>query len=400
MYLRTLRAVRPSFFYAIKSLLFVFAMLLAWLVFRTHPAFAQRQLFFNPASLANGKSSVFYNVNSFGADDAVPLSTIFLNNGWGGPFHPKDMNNLDLFWNTDAGATYKTWRIAAFYRGELYLKANNDTVEFLRTIQLKQNLPTGRTFNIDLNARGFTATGLEASKGFDLASIGFPKGLTLGVTARYLKGYMVQQGSLTGTATPTSATTYDFNLALNYMYDHDFIYKRPDTVSGTGDGYSFDLGLNYVINPDISAELVLRDIFGRIYWNNIPYTDATATSQTQFFDSEGYMEFKPTISGYESYKDFTQYIPLKADTSITYHKGPFLISPEVMLIEYEGALYWLNTAYRINSRTWLDFGYNFNFNAFSVGLDYKTFSFALSANDIDFYKTGALGLNLSLAFPL
>ncbi len=393
------RAARPSRFFILRGAALFPLVFLALLFPASRPASAQYPASFNPAALARAAGGPFLDVQSFGADNAVPLSAIFLGHGWGGPFNPENTNHLDLFWQADAGAVYKSWRLAVFYRGELFAKASRDTMEFLRMTELKQDLPVGRTFNLDLNARGFAASGFEVSKGFDLAPLGFPEGLTLGVTARYLKADMIQQGTLTGTVTPTSARSYDFNLLLDYVYDRNYLYERPDTVAGTGDGYSFDLGLKYVLDPNLSAGVVLRDLFGRIYWYDTPYTTATAGSQTKFFDAQGYMEFRPTISGYESYKDFTQHIPLKMDAEITYNKGPFSVRPAITFIEYERPLCWINGAYEINPALALNLGYNFNYSVPSLGLSYKALSIDLYANDMDFSRASALGFDIAASLP-
>lgn len=395
MDLRDGRAFRPSLFFSFKSAFFLFLLVFAGFL---PPAFAQYPASFNPATLAQGTNSAFFDMKGFGADDAVPLEAIFLNKGWNGPFSPHDTNHLDMFWNSDVGVSYKTWRLAAIYRGELFLQANRDAIELLRMIELKQNLPVGKTFNVNLNARGFAAEGLEVSKGFDLSPLGI-KGLSIGVTARYLKGQMIQQGSLTGTVVPQTAKSYDFNLFLDYVYNHNYIYNRPDTVPGTGDGYSFDIGLKYVLNPSLSGELIVRDLLGRIYWHKTPFTTATATSQTKFFDENGYMQFRPTISGYESYKDFTQYIPLKTDATITYTLGRFQAIPTVTFIEYERPLYWIDAGYRLTREMALNLGYNFNYNAVSAGFAYGPFSFGIYGNSVDLARVSALGVNLALMVP-
>lgn len=349
---------------------------------------------FNPATLTDRPDGVFIEGQGFAADNALSLQAIFFDK-WEGPFTPSERNNLDIYWKTDTGLVYRGWRIAGFYRGELFAETNKDTVEILRMINLEQELPVGRKFEIDLKGEGFSAHGIEVSRGISLDS--FVTGITVGFTARYMKGEMVQEGTIKGDATATGPTSYDFDLSLDYIYDENLIYDRRDTSSGTGDGYSFDFGVRYEFSKRLLGEVLVRDLGGRIYWRDVPYTTADATSDVKSFDEDGYQVYRPTIRGYESYKDFTQKIRQKTDIIISYTDGPFTITPTVNLIEYR-PLYWLDLGYKATENTSFNAGYNTNYRAFSIGTSYKKASLNLYSNDIYLNRAGVVGLKLSLQY--
>lgn len=348
---------------------------------------------FNPANLSEMSNGVIVDVRTFWGSNALPLRAIFMDE-WDdeGPFKPRHTNRADVYWKTDAGVIYRGWRLAGFYRGELFMRANKDTVEIFRMLNLKQELPVGRQFDIDLSAKGFSARGIELSKGINLNII--IKGITAGITARYLKGEMIQEGTLTGNATPATPKTYDFDFYLDYIYDRNFIYKRKDTIPGYGDGYSFDFGIKYIYK-EFSGEVLFRDILGRINWKEVPYTTADATSATKYYDKDGYMAFRPTIRGYESYKDFIQKIPLKTDISLTYKKDPFILSPTVNFIEGR-PLYWIDIEYEAAKDLSFNIGYNINYKSVSIGTKYKKALLKAYANNLDLNNAMALGINLSL----
>jgi hypothetical protein len=350
---------------------------------------------FNPATLTNSTNAIFIDARTFWADNALPLRAIFLDEGWEGPFRPEDTNNLDVFWKTDAGIIYRGWRLAGFYRGELFMEANRDSVEILRMLNLKQELPIGRTFNIDLKAEGFSAKGIELSSGFRIKGIGSGNSLALGFTVRYIRGEKIQEGTIKGNITPANSKEYDFDLNLDYVYDENYVYKRRDTVPGTGDGYSFDIGIKYDFNDIFSAALLFRDIMGRIYWKDVPYTIADATSATKYFDKDGYMKFRPSISGYEGYKDFTQKIPLKTDIVVTYKKDSFKVCPTINFIKGR-PLYWIEVGYSTTPELSFDLGYNTNYKSISIGTAYKKALLKMYINDISFKNAMAVGLNLAL----
>ena len=388
---------RPPFFLSLNSH-FVAAVILLSVLCLVPPTFAQSPISgFNPATLVDSTDGVFIDIRTFWADNALPLRAIFLDKGWEGPFRPEGTNKLDVFWKTDTGIIYRGWRLAGFYRGELFIEASKDSVEILRIINLKEKLPVGRTFDIDMMSEGFSAKGVELSRGFHIKGLGSGSDLAVGFTVRYMKGEKIQEGTIKGNATPTDPKAYDFDLQLDYIYDENFVYDRRDTVSGTGDGYSFDAGMQYNFNDSLSAEILFRDILGRIYWKGVPYTTADATSATKYFDENGYMAFRPTIRGYEAYKDFTQKIPLKTDIMVTYKKDLFTLSPAINFIKGR-PLYWIDIGYKATENLSFDIGYNTNYKSFSIGTAYKKAILKICANDINLNSAMAISLIMSFRY--
>lgn len=348
---------------------------------------------FNPAVLSDKPAGVFIEGSAFSGSGAVGLKAIFLDE-WDGSFHPDDENHADLYWRTAAGVAYGGWRTAVFYRGEAFLKSNRDTLEFLRMANLKKLDPAG-ALDIDVSIKGFSATGIELSKGFSLD--GLLEGLDAGVTARYLRGHQIQEGSLTGTAVTTSSVTYDFDIFLDYVYDTNLVYDRPDAIAGNGDGMSFDVGFRYVYSPALKAELLFRDVLGRIYWKNVPYTTANAASDVITFDESGFQQYNPTISGFESYKDYTQKLQLKTDLSVSYTRGPFLLRPEVNFLGDGHALKWVFAGYEAWS-TLFTAGYNFDYTAVSLGVMHRNFRLQAFTDDLDIEDANALGVSFAAGY--
>jgi tetratricopeptide repeat protein len=344
---------------------------------------------FNPADLAGVDRAVFFEGRGFAADNAGLSVLGLLRNDWGVTAAPQSSNRALAYWNTGAGVAYKGWRVAGFYRGEFYIDANRDTVDFLAMINRRAPLPVGRVFNIDLSSNGFSAMGIEVSKGITLW-----KGLLAGVTARYISGGMLQFGKLTGSATPTAPNAYDFNFLLDYNYDRNIIYPRS-APSGTGNGYSFDLGLRYKASETLSAGLLLRDLAGRIYWTNTPFSTVDATSNVKSFDSSGYQQYRPTIQGFEGFRSFTQHIPFKADADVTATLGPVTVSPQLNLINGR-PLYWLFLGYRPSPNTSVSAGYNANYEAWSIGAAYKKSMLSVFSSGLDPGRAPALGAALTL----
>lgn len=358
--------------------------------------FAQTPLSgFNPALLADVEKRVFLDGRAFGANNVFALRSIFIDE-WDRVSEPRKKNNADLYWYADTGVAYKGWRVAGFYRGELFIEANEDTVEILSMLNLKQDLPVGRKFIIDLKAKGFSATGIEISKGVRLD--GLLKGLSAGITARYLRGERIQTGAIGGSVTPEGPKSYDFDLFLDYVYDENYVYDRRDTGrSFTGQGYSFDFGLKYNVSDRVIVNILLRDIMGRIYWRDVPYTTADATSDTKSYDDAGYQQFRPTIRGFESHKHYTQRIPLKTDLAFSYGIAPFELGATINLIENR-PLYWVHASYIAGKDFYLKSQYNTNYEVFSIGLAYKNAFLEIYSSDIILRRANAAGLSASVRY--
>lgn len=371
-------------------LLFSKSLLILLFIMTSREAFALSPLSgFNPADLAETPNGIFLNGSGFAADNAGMPILGLLGNDWGPPGRPQNMNRAFAYWDADAGAAYRGWRLAGFHRGEFLIKANRDTVDFLRMINLKEELPTGRAFEVSLSADGFSAKGVEVSKGIALF-----KGLNAGFTARYLSGEMVQAGSVSGSAMATSPNTYDFNFLIDYGYDSNLVYPR-EAAPGSGNGYSFDAGLRYSAGKVFSAGVLFRDILGRIYWKNVPYTTASAVSKVTSFDSSGYQQYRPTIQGFEGYRDFTQRIPLKVDIDLSGSLGPLTISPKVNIINGR-PLYWMFLGYKATPNTSFNAGYNANFRTYSLGAAYKKSLLSVYTSHIDPSRAASLGISLLL----
>ncbi|MGA1875817.1 MAG: DUF5723 family protein [bacterium] len=349
---------------------------------------------FNPAGLPDKGDGAFLESMAFGGSSAMPYLSI-ISDQWDGPFSPKNTNNLDSLWRVETGLIHHGWRLACFYRGELFLEANRDTVDILRKINLKQTLPAGKRYDIDLRSTGFSASGIELSKGMVLRDI--HDGLAMGFTVRYLRGEKIQDGRIEGIVIPSDSKSYDLNLFIDYVYDENFIYEREKTRPGTGHGFSLDFGLTWVIGQNFSGQLLLRDLGGRIYWKDVPYTTANASSEVKVYDPDGYQEYRPSIKGYEGYKDYVQSIPLKIDVAFSYHRGPFTLTPAASCFENR-QLIWINLDYQAIGAFALRAGYNFNYQALSLGLSYRKCSFDIYGTKPDVNRTNVLGLSLSLGY--
>jgi hypothetical protein len=51
---------------------------------------------------------------------------------------------------------------------------------------------------------------------------------------------------------------------------------------------------------------LLNDLWGKLYWKNLPYSEVTMSSGNKSYDENGYVNYAPLISGVERNRDYTQ----------------------------------------------------------------------------------------------
>ncbi len=80
---------------------------------------------------------------------------------------------------------------------------------------------------------------------------------------------------------------------------------------------SLDLQLDWKPSPNLGLHIDVKDLYGYIDWKAAPHTEVDASSSNKSFDEESYVEFKPVMSGWESYRDFRQTLnPFLVDYSV------------------------------------------------------------------------------------
>ena len=249
----------------------------------------------------------YLHAESFSYSEPVPIRGFF--NDWNTPFSGGE---LALTHNTvESGISQGPWELGLVARYDYEMRFASDTADFY--FHSKNHLPLdpGRRYTIDLEAEHFSATGVRL--GYQLTA---HPDLTVGLGLTYLNGQQLIDGTLRGTATALSTNDYDFNLGVDYRYSEDRLFKRSVSAPN-GQGYSVDLRMDWHTG-DLQTHLRITDLLARLYWNNAPYTLATATSATKSYDSNGYVVIQPTLSGVESNRRFIQKLPLRASFDAQY----------------------------------------------------------------------------------
>ncbi len=357
------------------------------------PAFAGVLPFFNPTYMSSQGDAFYVNTNLFLTDDPFTLKDL-LSGIKTDSHHIKSGKNIALAdVRVDVGYNDKKYGYFGYiYREEVLIDTNQDTVELLYLATNKKNLPVGKRYNLDLLIKAFKVQGIEYAKSFDLYH---DKGYicNVGFALEGLKGKDMQDGTVKGNGVVNSKKDYSFNIVSHYDYTHNYLYKL-DVQKASAYGYSSHLSF-YLKKNNLSFLLLANDILGKLYWKNLPHSDVKLASNNKVYNAHGYVRYKPTVSGYEGYKNYTQTLIPKYRLQLAYkHKRYFLkLGSDVMYGIY---MPYIESDYKVVDDFSLGLGYETRFHSVTFNSKYKNFVFNVKADNI--FKPSTLGLNISYLF--
>lgn len=271
-------------------------------------------------------------------------------------------------------------------RYDIYYRYANDTARFLYLTENQLPLPESDQFQLFIEAdksesRGFRF-GYNTWLGDDVEISAF---LSL------LQATDLQHGSMNGSATVVDSKDFDFSFHSDLVYRDDPLYDRA-AEDLSGQGYSFDLSLHYIVNGRWDIKIDLFDVAGELKFDDTAFTKADATSNIKTFDENGFVIFDPVISGIEGNKDFTYKFNRQSHLAVDYK-----LSNENSIVfqhhHYKNANYQeLHYLQRFDSSQ-LDWNLIPQLKAFGVTFKTHNFSIGLVTDDLDYKKMKFLSIH-------
>ncbi|MEJ2181195.1 MAG: hypothetical protein P8Y28_12370, partial [Gammaproteobacteria bacterium] len=271
------------------------------------------------------------------------------------------------------------------------LKFSEDTAEFYYLIDNKKPLPQGREFNLSLDAYNTQSEGVRFSY-----THAFQRNSRFNIGLSYLRGIWLTDGSAQGRGVALSESDYDFQFDVNYYYSEDILFER-NVGSPDGEGYSIDFSVDWEITPKFGFNLRVIDLIGRMYWQNAPYTTATASSDNKVYDRNGYLIYNPILSGFEGTDEFTQELEPQIKALINYKLTKKFAALGQIYSFYATNFYQLGVGYTLSRTSALNMLYMFETNAITIGYNMKYFNFSLGSDALDFSNANTLVLSINVA---
>lgn len=339
--------------------------------------------------------AVYSSVRYFAGNDWTAMSDI--DGNWSGRYAPRGGRNLGVdFLRAEAGVAFGSWRMGYVYRREAVIEANRDTLDVYYLENNNLPIPVGRSFALDFYGNAFEGEGLRIEKAFEMRpneSIA----LRAGVGASWLRGIRSRSGSVLGGVTATAPNTFAFDAALVERDTRKtFPFMRPGSPEGSG--YALDVALDLRWAGRNRVMLAVEDVVSRIAWDELPATDARATSNTAARDAQGFIVYRPALAGQNRRIEYTQRLDPKAFVEYSREFGALSAGAGALVVRGV-AIPRFALDYRLSDSWRVSAEHDFRFGGTGIGLKYRSLSVSVFSENLDLDRAKAYGLAVQLAIP-
>jgi hypothetical protein len=348
------------------------------ILFSTELAIADSLSLFDPIDISKQPNILYINTQTLITNDAFSIEGLF--NDFDGEFNHKTSDYIaigDIRY--DVGTQTESWGYLGFvYREEAVIDTSPDTMLLVNQSSNKLDLTLGKNYDLYLGIEGFEVFGITYANSFAL----YEKdgwNIQLGIGAELLYGVDTQDGYVKGDATALSENDYDFTMHSSYLYTENYLYDL-DVDRVTSYGYTTHMSL-YVEYNALSLSLIANDIIGKLYWDNLPYSDVNMESDNKSYDENGYVKYAPTVSGMEGTTKFTQTLMRKwrINGSYTLDKDIFQLGTEYIADTY---LPYVKYIHQFDNDIIASVNYETYFGMVGVDIIYKNFHFGVHTNGL------------------
>ncbi len=204
---------------------------------------------------------------------AEPVSINAFTDDWQGQF--KGGDTAFLQGRAELGLHQKNSDISMLWRYDYLLNFSEDSAQ-LYYDYAHDNLPSiNKNHDLYIKARYSEAYGIRWLPFFNPTPM-----LKLGLGFNLLKGYKMTEGQLIG-STVFKQPNFDvknidqLNSTVDYYYDEPQLHEgeldwHPQNPSALG--FSLDAVATWRIQPNLTVDATIYDVYGRLYWQDIPRT--------------------------------------------------------------------------------------------------------------------------------
>jgi hypothetical protein len=275
----------------------------------TLPGLAQGVLGIAQPSSKPPSGSWSIEVSAFALSDPVPLHGLL--NHWQGGFTSDPSPKIYGQWGSRTKATLGNWNISIWDLTTVLGQMSPGGAKLLWLTKQKLALPVGETFAVRLDLDALHRTGASLGRAWMMGNVAF------GADVSSWTATGAQFGMMQGQAAVSGPKTYSFDMDVNYAYNQNRLYNLA-VPSERGWGYGLNLGATWAWDG-WEWQSSARDLGNQTHWNQLPMTMASALSNRNHTDSNGFTVFDPSIEGWEGKRPFTWREPIAWSTSIARH---------------------------------------------------------------------------------
>ncbi len=328
--------------------------------------------------------STFTSIKSYSYSDIAPIDQV-IHNLEGNTIHDGDFAYTEN--KFEIGFLNDNWVFSYIHRYDYFLEFTPDTAHLL--YQKNNNSAiTQEQYDVFLYANFLESNGFTLKR-----KNKFSDNFSIDLALSYLNGIRTKDGYISGNAAAT-VDEYSASLYLDYIYSEDTILKRKPEKN-SAHGFTVDFTVKWQPTPEWKVRLSGRDVISRIYWNDMTFTNANATTNTISYDEDGLLHSIPGISGYEGYKDHIQKLPSKYSLINSFQvKHWASVSTEIFAID-QYIFPIIGAEIHTKGLNYFS-SYNIKSKAINVGFSSNKLSLTLGMDDTSWDKATAINIELSL----
>jgi len=355
-------------------------------------ALAGSLAFFNPLDIPTKDYNLYVNTQTLLVNDAFSLKGLF--DDFHGRFTSKNQAYTAIGDIRYDIGTYvnDSFYIGYAYREEAIIKTSSDTMKLINQVSNDLDLPIGEKYQIDLAIEGFETHSIVLAKVIPLYHSGLWD-ITLGLGVEALYGIQTQDGQARGEAEAVAIDDYDFSWQSHYLYTENYLYDL-DVTKVTAYGFTTHIAF-YLKYDNFSLDIIGNDVFGKLYWKNLPYSDVTLSSGNKSYDENGYVVYSPIVSGFEGSTKYTQELMSKWKVvgQYTLKNNSFKVGVETIntivlpFIEY---------THRYENDIVASVNYETYFHMFGVNIKNDNYYFGIQSNSL--MEPSAMKLDLGVHY--
>jgi len=267
----------------------------------------------------------FAEIDMWRASDFIPVGEFDSN--WTKNFSPRAGRNVALMRNrAEAGVESARWRIGYEIRQGATLVTDRDTLETVR--QYKQRLSPAKpdVFSANARYRNWSARGLRIGHTLEGPSVAGRPVRTM-VSAAWYSDPRYRRNDVSGNVRYLGAGDYTFNaseLDIDSRAQLPFLNAAPKAS-----GISISIATEVPLSEAWTLNVKVDDLWSRMRWRNLPVTRQTIISDVTGIDSEGFLNYRPLLSGRNEQIDDAISLPRYGAAELSYRTGAWLYAAQV-----------------------------------------------------------------------
>lgn len=294
----------------------------------------------------------------------------------------------------EAGLRYGWLSLGVVQRYDYFLRFDNDVARAYHASAHDKTLPAGQNNDVFIRANHIRARG--TTLGLHLEPL---EQLKVSVTLAHLWADSMADGVARGELALSGTNQYSGAVDFRLHSSEDLLLEMP-VPDPAGKGYAADVAIDWQLSEQWQLALQVQDIYSRIEWDDVLYSDLHANTATVSYDGSGRLHTSPVMYGYQYLDHTRQELPRKYHGRATYNLTArhSLYVQQFYVPEYVSQSV---LGYESGSDQWRIGGY-WNVHSRAVGMtgQWQWLSWRLGADSNHSRQARALDLMLGLQIPL